>query len=136
MFTTEGIVAVSDTLTKKIISAYPELFDDALGTVLVPEPLTITTLGPIPIIAEYFLDGSSVGMADEDLLFEKILVNDIDAFLVRHYNGATGTIGRDDCYLEIFSSLDLSAELGLVEGSKVSISLYREQWWGGSQVEF
>ena len=33
---------------------------------------------------------------------------------------------RSDCYLDVLSSMDLVAEFDLVEGSKVSISLYQE----------
>ena len=89
------------------IERYPEVFKSGLGQSLFPGTLNVELARPIPIRTEIRIAGALIGEPDQDMLFERCLIEGIDAFRLRPFQPATGAGGHGDHILEIVSSREL-----------------------------
>lgn len=89
------------------IERYPEVFRRGLGRPLFPGTLNVELSGPLAIREEVRILGSEIGEPDQDLLFERCVIEGVEAFRLRPYQPATGLGGHGDHILEIVSSQEL-----------------------------
>ena len=89
------------------IERYPEVFLAGTGQRLFPGTLNVQLESPLPIREEFRIRGVEIGEPEQDMLFERCLINGIPAFRLRPYQPATGAGGHGDHILEIVSAQEL-----------------------------
>ena len=82
---------------------YPEVFFAGTGQRLFPGTLNVLLESPLPIREEFRIRGAEIGEPEQDMLFERCLINGIPALRLRPYQPATGAGGHGDHILEIVS---------------------------------
>lgn len=89
------------------IERFPEVFLAHTGQSLFPGTLNVLLEAPLPIREEFRIPGSAIGEPEQDMLFERCVINGIEAFRLRPFQPATGAGGHGDHILEIVSSREL-----------------------------
>jgi CTP-dependent riboflavin kinase len=92
---------------KPRIERFPEVFIAHFGYPLFPGTLNVLIEAPLPVRAEFRIPGSEIGEPEQDMLFERCLVNGFEAFRLRPFQPATGVGGHGDHILEIVSAQEL-----------------------------
>jgi len=108
---------------EKRMKKYPEVFERATGEKLYPGTLNIRVSKRIPIKEDFRILGTDIGEPEQDLLFEKCLINGIPAYRIRPYNLNTGSGGHGDDTLEITCSQKIPS---VQTGSLAEITLFRD----------
>jgi hypothetical protein len=106
-----SILKVTGTVTgpmkgdfKRVMDAFPDVFAEATGEKLIPGTLNVKVGAPIKIEEDFRIVASELGGGEQDLLFEKCLIDGIRAYRLRRFNPSTGEGGHGDNILEISSS--------------------------------
>jgi CTP-dependent riboflavin kinase len=86
---------------------FPEVFLAHTGQRLFPGTLNVLLEAPLPIRAEFRIPGSAIGEPEQDMLFERCMIEGIDAFRLRPFQLADGSGGHGDHILEIVCSQEL-----------------------------
>jgi CTP-dependent riboflavin kinase len=77
------------------------------GYPLFPGTLNVLLDAPLPVRAEFRIPGSEIGEPEQDMLFERCLIDGFEAFRLRPFQPATGAGGHGDHILEIVSAQEL-----------------------------
>lgn len=101
-----GIVVHGMGAWRPRIERYPEVFLAGTGQRLFPGTLNVLLEHDLPIREEFRIPGAAIGEPEQDMLFERCLINGIPAFRLRPYQ-ATGAGGHGDHILEIVSAQEL-----------------------------
>jgi ribosomal protein S18 acetylase RimI-like enzyme len=107
-----GRVIAGTGAWKPRIERFPEVFTAHFGFPLFPGTLNVLIEVPLPVRAESRIPGSEIGEPEQDMLFERCLVNGFEAFRLRPFQPATGAGGHGDHILEIVSAHELRPLLG------------------------
>lgn len=89
------------------IEQFPEIFLQGTGERLFPGTLNIQLDTPLPIHPEFRIPGSLIGEPEQDMLFERCLIEGIKGWRLRPFQPATGAGGHGDHILEIVSAREL-----------------------------
>jgi CTP-dependent riboflavin kinase len=89
------------------IEQFPEVFLHGTGERLFPGTLNIVLDSPLSIREEFRIAGSEIGEPEQDMLFERCLVEGIEGWRLRPFQPATGAGGHGDHILEIVSAHQL-----------------------------
>jgi len=92
---------------KPRIERFPEVFIAHFGFPLFPGTLNVLIEAPLPIRAAFRIPGSEIGEPEQDMLFERCLIDGLEAFRLRPFQPATGAGGHGDHILEIVSAQEL-----------------------------
>ena len=92
---------------KPRIERFPEVFLAHFGHPLFPGTLNVLLEAPLPVRAESRIPGSEIGEPEQDMLFERCLVDGVEGFRLRPFQPATGAGGHGDHILEIVSVHEL-----------------------------
>lgn len=92
---------------KPRIERFPEVFIAHFGYPLFPGTLNVLIEAQLPIRADFRIPGSAIGEPEQDMLFERCLVDGFEAFRLRPFQPATGAGGHGDHILEIVSAQEL-----------------------------
>jgi len=92
---------------KPRIERFPEVFIAHFGFPLFPGTLNVLIEAPLPIRAAFRIPGSEIGEPEQDMLFERCLIDGFEAFRLRPFQPATGAGGHGDHILEIVSAQEL-----------------------------
>jgi CTP-dependent riboflavin kinase len=106
------------------MKSYPEIFERAAGERLFPGTINIKVDRKITIKEDFRVIGKDINEPDQDLLFEKCLINDIPAYRIRPYHVATGEGGHGDDVLEIVAAREIP---NTAQGSIVEITFLRAE---------
>ena len=102
-----GVVIHGIGAWKPRIEKFPEVFRAATGQQLFPGTLNVLLDAPLPIEPEFTIRGAEIGEPDQDMLFERCMVNGIPAIRLRPFQPATGAGGHGDHILELVSGVEL-----------------------------
>ncbi len=108
---------------KNRINDFPEVYKEATGEYLYPGTLNVKISMQVPIKEEFKIHGSDIDEPGQDLLFERCLINGINAYRIRPHNPDTGAGGHGDDTLEISCSQEIP---NVDVGSLVEITLFRD----------
>jgi CTP-dependent riboflavin kinase len=97
------------------IARFPEVFREATGVALFPGTLNIQIDTPLTIQTEFAISGAKIGEPEQDMLFERCLVNGMAGWRLRPFQPATGLGGHGDHILEIVSGTLLRARIADLE---------------------
>ena len=89
------------------IERFPQVFIAHFGYPLFPGTLNVLLDAPLPVRAEFRIPGSEIGEPEQDMLFERCLIDGFEAFRLRPFQPATGAGGHGDHILEIVSAQEL-----------------------------
>ena len=89
------------------IERFPQVFIAHFGYPLFPGTLNVLLDAPLPVRAEFRIPGSEIGEPEQDMLFERCLIDGLEAFRLRPFQPATGAGGHGDHILEIVSPQEL-----------------------------
>jgi CTP-dependent riboflavin kinase len=89
------------------IERFPEVFRRGLGQPLFPGTLNVQIDRPLAIHHDIRIPGSLIGEPEQDMLFERCLIEGIEAFRLRPFQSASGAGGWGDHILEIVSAKQL-----------------------------
>ena len=89
------------------IERFPQVFIAHFGYPLFPGTLNVLLDTPLPVRAELRIPGSEIGEPEQDMLFERCLIDGFEAFRLRPFQPATGAGGHGDHILEIVSAQEL-----------------------------
>jgi CTP-dependent riboflavin kinase len=109
---------------RKRMESYPEVFERAAGERLFPGTINVNVDRKITIKEDFRVIGKDINEPDQDLLFEKCLINDIPAYRIRPYHLATGEGGHGDDVLEIVAAREIP---NIAEGGVVEITFLRDE---------
>jgi CTP-dependent riboflavin kinase len=116
-----------------IMTAYSDVFRDAVGEELFPGTLNVDVGVPILIKPYIWIKGETVGDLYQDLLIEKCKVNDVEAYRMRPYQYrdfpnslGVGMGGHGDNILEILCKYKLRDKLSLTDDSIVIVTFARD----------
>lgn len=101
---------------------YAAVFERAVGEKLYPGTINVKVATAVPIREEFRISGMDIGEPEQDLLFEKCLINGIQAYRIRPYNLKSGGGGHGDDVLEIACSIEVPC---VAPGSSVEVTLFR-----------
>lgn len=105
------------------ISKYRAIFKKATGEDLFPGTLNVNVGRKIEIVEHFRIKGSDIGEPDQDLLFERCLINGIKAYRIRPFHfPSRGGGGHGDHILEIAASKKIE---NVGHGTVVEITLFR-----------
>ena|SRR5665213_3078440 len=119
-----GMVCSADSGLKDFtrrMERYPEVFERATGERLYVGTLNVDVGAPVPIREDFRIAGSEIGEPNQDLVFERCLVNGLPAYRIRPMD-ANGGGGHGDHVLEISCSQRIP---NVEPGSQVEIELFR-----------
>jgi CTP-dependent riboflavin kinase len=122
MVTLRGTVQPGVRHFKERMTNYAHIFERAVGERLYPGTINVKVPTPIPIRVEFRISGKDIGEPEQDLLFEKCLINGIRAYRIRPCNLKTGGGGHGDDVLEIACSIEVPC---VAPGSSVEVTLFR-----------
>ncbi len=105
------------------INNYGDVFKKATGVDLFPGTINVVVDRAIPVKADFKIDGADINEPEQDLLFERCLINDIPAFRIRPFQPKTGKGGWGDHVLEISSARKIE---NVEPGCTVTISFFRD----------
>jgi hypothetical protein len=101
---------------------FSQVFEEATGEKLFAGTLNVKVKERIKIKEDFRIPASRLGGDEQDLLFEKCLIDGIRAYRLRRCNPVTGEGGHGDDILEISSS---SCIPNNTPGSTVTIEFFR-----------
>ena len=104
---------------------YADLFEKATGQQLRKGTINVKIGREIRIKEEFRILGAELGEPDQDLLFEKCLINGVSAFRIRPYQLKTGLGGHGDDTLEIASSEWI---VNAATGDEVEVTFFRNEF--------
>jgi hypothetical protein len=104
------------------METFSHVFEKATGEKLVAGTLNVKVRQPIKIKEDFRIPASDLGGGEQDLLFEKCLIDGIRAYRLRRFNPSTGEGGHGDHILEISSSIYIPNS---TPGSTVTIEFFR-----------
>jgi CTP-dependent riboflavin kinase len=105
------------------MTRFPDAFRKATGQELYPGTLNVKVDREIRIKEDFRIPGANIGDPEQDLLFERCLINGTSAYRIRPYHLKTGAGGHGDDTLEIASEWIPSA----VSGSEVEVCFFRNE---------
>lgn len=122
MVTLRGTVQLGVRDFEKRMTNYAHVFEKAVGEKLYPGTINVRVAMAIPIREEFRISGTDIGEPEQDLLFEKCLINGNRAYRIRPYNLKSGGGGHGDDVLEIACSIKVPC---VAPGSSVEVTLFR-----------
>ena len=109
----------------KRMTKFPELFERATGETLFPGTINVKVGGRIKIKEQFRIVGKDIDEPEQDLLFEKCLINNqFSAYRIRPYHLKTGTGGWGDDVLEIACSKEI---MNVNHGAEIEITMFRNK---------
>ena len=97
------------------IQQFPEVFREALGVRLFPGTLNVELDAPLAIREELTILGALISEPEQDIRFERCLVDGIPGWRLRPFQPATGAGGHGDHILEIVSAVELRPRIADLE---------------------
>jgi len=123
MITLKGYVAKGVRDFEKRMTNFPEVFKRAAGEQLFPGTLNVKVARKIPVKEDFRIRGVEINEPEQDLLFERCLINGIQAYRIRPRNLLTGLGGHGDDTLEIACSQEIP---NVLPGTVVEVTLFRD----------
>lgn len=111
---------------KRRMSAYPEVFERAVGEPLFPGTLNVEIAYELPCREDIRIRGVEIGEAYQDLLIEHCAILGRRAYRIRPFQPATGGGGHGDHVLEIACATALRPLL-VGKEERVEIEFFRER---------
>jgi CTP-dependent riboflavin kinase len=108
---------------RKRMTMFPEVFRRATGETLIPGTLKVRVDRKIPAREDFRIRGIESGEPDQDLLFEKCLIDGIPGYRIRPFNLRHGDGGHGDDVIELSSSQRIS-HTG--NGAVIEITFFRD----------
>jgi CTP-dependent riboflavin kinase len=105
------------------MATFPDVFYRATGESLFPGTLNVDVGRKIRIKEDFRIPGIDIDEPEQDLLFEKCLINEIPSYRIRPYHLTTGEGGHGDHILEIACANKIP---NVGYGTSVEIRLFRE----------
>jgi len=123
MIVVEGKVVPGFGHFRERMRKFPEVFRQATGVELFKGTLNVDVGREIVIREDFRILGSEINEPEQDLLFERCVIQGIPAFRIRPYVVATGEGGHGDHILEISCGREIpNAGYGCV----VRVTLFRD----------
>lgn len=120
--TISGIVTSGSRHFEKRITTYGPEFEKVTGGKLFPGTINVKVNHNIKVKEDFRLIGKNINEPDQDLIFEKCLINGIKAFRIRPLNLHDGSGGHGDNILEISSFVEIP---NVHKGRRVEVTLFR-----------
>jgi CTP-dependent riboflavin kinase len=117
-----GVVISGSGAWRPRIARYPEVFRKVAGQYLFPGTLNVLLQDPLPIQPDFRISGVEIGEPEQDMLFERCVINGIPAFRLRPFQPATGLGGHGDHILELVSTEELRPRLAGLPGVVVEFA--------------
>lgn len=122
-FGVSGIVQRGVGDFRRRMEKYPQVFERAAGETLFPGTINVKIDRNISIREDSRLCGNDIDEPDQDLLFERCLINGTPAHRIRPFQLATGEGGHGDDVLEITAHQEIP---NVSAGSVVEITFFRD----------
>ena len=108
---------------RKRMTKFPDVFRSATGETLFPGTLNVKVERKIPAKEDFRIRGIDIDDPNQDLLFERCLINGIPGYRIRPFNLKHGGGGHGDDVIELSSSQQIPYTR---DGAVVEITFFRE----------
>jgi CTP-dependent riboflavin kinase len=124
MLSVKGRIVTGVQDFRKRMTLFPEVFREATGQALYPGTLNVKIDREIKIKEDFRIQGVSLGDPQQELLFEKCLINGTNAYRIRPRHITTGAGGHGDHIREIACPAWIP---NAICGSEVEVSFFRDE---------